>query len=388
MALTELGFKRPTYDEILEEQINRAKTLFGETIDTSELTALGKYIRINVADIDTLYQTLEGVYYARFPNSASGVSLDRLCPFAGITRNAATYARFKIKLTGTAGATIKAGFEVSNENQSVVFHLVDNANILSNGKVTTYVECNEAGKVGNITAASINTIVNPIADVSSVKGIELTASGKDRETDFELRKRFNLAVSGSGSGTIGAIKSAIMQISGVDDCIINENSTSSTVGNCSPYSFECVVAYDGTSNTKQSIAKAIFSKKPVGVSTSGTNSLSVTDNAGEEHTIKFSDVTVVYIQFVVEVNVRSYSSDVEQKIKENIIARTNTLGIGDNVYISKYWGCFELEGINGVASFALKKDEQAAVAPTNIEISDNEVARTSADRITIKTSKK
>ena len=125
MALTELGFERPTYDEILENQINRAKTLFGDTIDTSELTALGKYIRINVADIDTLYQTLEGVYYARFPNTASGVSLDRLCPFAGITRNAATYARHKVTLTGTAGATIEAGFEVSNENQSAVFHLID-----------------------------------------------------------------------------------------------------------------------------------------------------------------------------------------------------------------------------------------------------------------------
>ena len=55
MSLTEHGFERPSYNEILEAQINRAKTLFGETIDTGELTALGKYIRINVADIDNLY---------------------------------------------------------------------------------------------------------------------------------------------------------------------------------------------------------------------------------------------------------------------------------------------------------------------------------------------
>ena len=33
MALTELGFDRPMYDEILENQIARAKTLFGNDID-------------------------------------------------------------------------------------------------------------------------------------------------------------------------------------------------------------------------------------------------------------------------------------------------------------------------------------------------------------------
>ena len=77
--LTETGFYRPTYEELLEAQEMRAKELFGNDIDTSDLSVLGKYIRINVTDIDELYQTLEGVYNARFPNTSSGVSLERLC---------------------------------------------------------------------------------------------------------------------------------------------------------------------------------------------------------------------------------------------------------------------------------------------------------------------
>ena len=36
MALTELGYERPTYDDLLEAQIERAKLLFGEDIDTNE----------------------------------------------------------------------------------------------------------------------------------------------------------------------------------------------------------------------------------------------------------------------------------------------------------------------------------------------------------------
>ena len=82
MGLTELGFERPTYDDLLEAQIARAKELFGEDIDTNETTPLGKYIRLNVADLANAYEVLEDIYYARFPHTARGTSLDRLCPFS------------------------------------------------------------------------------------------------------------------------------------------------------------------------------------------------------------------------------------------------------------------------------------------------------------------
>ena len=35
MVLTDKGFQRPTYDDLLTRQENRAKTLFGEDIDAS-----------------------------------------------------------------------------------------------------------------------------------------------------------------------------------------------------------------------------------------------------------------------------------------------------------------------------------------------------------------
>lgn len=137
---------------------------------------------------------------------------------------------------------------------------MDNYTIADNGTVTAYVDCNEAGMAGNVTVGTINTIVNPLADVESITHIALTKQGEDRESDTNLRKRFNLAISGSGSGTSQAIKSAVMRVSGVDDCYINENTTDTTVGNCTPYSFECIVLYDGETTTKNLIAEAILAK--------------------------------------------------------------------------------------------------------------------------------
>ena len=378
MALTELGFERPTYDEILENQINRAKTLFGDTIDTSELTALGKYIRINVADIDTLYQTLEGVYYARFPNTASGVSLDRLCPFAGITRNAATYARHKVTLTGTAGATIEAGFEVSNENQSAVFHLIDDYVIGDSGTVTAYVDCNEAGTVGNITSASINTIVNPSADVESVSGVTLTSAGKNRESDTLLRTRFSQAVSGIGSGTMEAIKGAIMGVNGVDGCTIKENDTDSTIDGIPPHSFECFVLSNDLSVTHSLIGQAIFEKKPLGIKAFGEISVEVADKNGNIHTVSFTKT--IRKELYIEINLitnDSFPDNGEDIIKTNLVNFLAAFTNGETVYRSSLYNAINIDGVVSVESLKLSGTE------SNITCAANEVARVSPNNITI-----
>lgn len=383
MALTELGFERPTYDEILEQQINRAKVLFGDTIDTSELTALGKYIRINVADLDTLYQNLEGVYYARFPNTASGVSLDRLCPFAGITRNAATYARHQVTLTGTAGATIEAGFEVSNENQSVVFHLIDDYVIGEDGTVTAFVDCNETGTVGNIISTSINTIVNPSADVESVTGVTLTLAGEERESDTALRVRFNKAIAGTGSGTAEAIKGAIMRVNGVDGCTVVENSTGSTVNGIPPYSFECFVLSDETNATDQLIGRAIFNKKPIGITAYGSVSVDVEDESGNTHTVAFERTTRKDIYIKISLTKNNYFEDGgEDKIKSNLINYLSSFANGDDVYLSALYSCINITGVVNVSSLTLSIDGTTYSA-TNVMCSDSEVARSAADKISI-----
>lgn len=92
MPMTENGFRKLTYAEILEAQITRAKDLFGNDIDTSEKSVLGKYIRLNTSDFAEQEAALEAVYLARYIDTATGISLDRLTPFANIRRNGATQA--------------------------------------------------------------------------------------------------------------------------------------------------------------------------------------------------------------------------------------------------------------------------------------------------------
>lgn len=384
MALSELGFERPTYDEILEKQESRAKELFGENIDTSEITALGKLIRINVLDIDTLYQTLEGVYYARFPNTATGVSLDRLCPFAGITRNSATYARHEVFLTGAANETIEAGFEVSNETQSVIFHLTEDCTLGDEGTATAYVDCNIAGISGNIVSSTINTIVNPSAVVDSVKGVQLVTVARDKESDKDLRERFTLAIAGTGSNSAEAIKGAILRVNGVYGCVVVENATSETVDEIPPYSFVCFVHYDNTPATEQLIAEAIFSKKPLGIKTYGGVTKTVDDESGISHTIRFEKTTEknVWIKVALKRN-KYFPVDGEEQIKKNIINYIETLTNGETLYMSKLMTCIHIEGVEFIASVQFSLSNTSSFDRQAVSCSYNEIVRTANEKILV-----
>ena len=167
-VLTDKGFKRPTYDDLLENQIARAKNFFGDDIDTSELTALGKFMRINCHDVSKLYEELEHVYYARFPNTATGQSLDRLCVFAGITRNPPIRAIHTLKLIGDANTTVENGYLVGT-NDNITFYLINDTELDEHGEAVAEFECTEAGVIGNVKVGSIDKIINPDIYVNSIE---------------------------------------------------------------------------------------------------------------------------------------------------------------------------------------------------------------------------
>ena len=130
--LTDLGYRRRTYEEILNAKIEKARELFGEDINTEGNTALGKYIRINAYDQYNVEELAEKIYYSINPQTASGQSLDRVAWRVGMTRNVATPALYNVKVTGTAGAVVEYGFLVGTET-GLQFYNTDETVIGDNG---------------------------------------------------------------------------------------------------------------------------------------------------------------------------------------------------------------------------------------------------------------
>lgn len=379
MPLTDKGFNRQSYEEILEDITDKLKLLFGDDIDTSENSTFGKIISLLSYDSSNNQELAENVYLSRFPKSARGVSLDNACKILGISRNPATYAKHQVTITGEAGTLIEMGFLVSAGD--VVFHTMNNHTVSEDGTVTVEVECNEAGEIGNVPTGSIDTIVNPIAEVTSITHNMMIERGNNVETDESLRNRASQSQNSTGSGTLEAIRSAVLSVTGVESVYIEENDTNAMVSGLPPHSFRCNVLAPETASYE--IAEAIFSKKTVGIPTAGTVTETVIDAGGTPHDIKFSwtNKVNVYVKCEIEVN-SNYSEASESEIKNNLINKINSLTNGESLSATSLYSAVFVNGVTDVPVLKTSTDG-ITYSTLLIGVGQNSVIRIVPDNISI-----
>jgi uncharacterized phage protein gp47/JayE len=382
MPLTEKGFQRMTYDEILNLQIDRAKLLFGEDIDTSDQSVFGKILRLYCLDAAENQELAEGVYLSAYPNTASGVNLDRLLPFAGITRNPATYAQHTIEVSGTIGTAIEMGFLVSAGD--IVFHSVDSYAIGTDGKAVVTVECNESGVIGNVNIGSINAIVNPAAGIDSITHTAQTVVATDAESDYSVRLRFSQAFANSGSSTTDSLRGAILRVENVDSVLIEENATSTTSPNgLEPHTIRIFVYAPQTEEVKAAVANAIYSKKPIGIGMAGNVSVTVKDTGKQEHVMKWSwaQEVAIHVRCTITTN-SAYSAEAMQEIKDNIVQKISAYAMGQDVTATSLYAPIYVDGVEDVTSLTISKDGDT-FGTTAISISAHEIARVNPANIEV-----
>lgn len=358
MPLTETGFQRRTFDEILTAKIQKARELFGEDIDTSELTPLGKYIRINAYDQSLTEEEAENIYYSISPTTATGQSLDRACWRVGISRNPATAAEYVVTVIGDVGTEIPLGFLVGTES-GLNYYSVSEATIGDTGTVDIIVSCVEAGEVGNVAATDITKIINPVANITSVQGLKQTEVGEEVESDYALRIRYSAAREGLGSCSAAAIRAALMRVPTVESVSIATNETNEVDASGRPAnSFECFVA--GGEDYEDEIAATIFDKKPIGVKTYGSITKTVTDEGGYTHDVNFSHTSGVSVFVRITINTDSeYSDTSAQEIKNNLREQINNLAVGKSVIVSTlYAPIHAVSGVSEITELKLSDDEQ------------------------------
>ena len=89
-GLTDAGFIRPTYDDLLNGYINSFQTSFGTDVVTTEDSVVGMLVRILAYTDYTLWEATEGVYNSQTLDGAEGNYLDDLMSQRGIFRKSAT----------------------------------------------------------------------------------------------------------------------------------------------------------------------------------------------------------------------------------------------------------------------------------------------------------
>lgn len=385
-GVTERGFHRPTYVELLNAIEYKARELFGERANLTVRSPLGIFLRIFAWMLNILFSLMEDVYNSRFVDTAVGTSLYNLGRAIGLSLLPAQKASGYITFSGTAGTAIPTGFLVKTVAGYQYAVLVD-GRIGSDGTVILPVQAVGTGADYNADAGTVKEIVNPLDGVSSCVNASAMTGGRWRESDEEFRDRYYKSVDFAGGVNADAIAGEILQnVEGVYSAICYENDTDEEDAlGLPPHSFE-VVAYGGLD---EEVAKAIFRRKAGGIQTYGGKTISVVSLNGQSYSIHFSRPTTVpiYIKVYDLETDSNFPWDGESRIKDALISFIGGdvqggLPIGTDVLYMALPGA--ILSVPGVVDFSLSiGTSSSSLAVKNIAIGTREKAVTNTSSITI-----
>ena len=291
---------------------------------------------------------------------------------------------------------IPESYRTKIENETLKIYSLDNitpfacycSSLLKLEKIgsVSYFDCSENGSI-YVPVGDITKIVSQLSGWEEVYNQIEGDTGRDRETDIELRDRFNSSNRIAGASTSEAIKSNIKNdVPTVQSVRIYENKKNIEVDGMPAHSYECVV-YGGLD---QEVADAIYKYKPSGIETYGNVSKQVVDINGDATTIRFSRVSDVEIYVKVTVislnEEETLSESIETAIKTAVVNYGNSLEIGDDVLYQRFYGPI-FDGTSGLEQIkieiATKVEGEIEYGEKDIEILRTEKALFSLENVTV-----
>ena len=333
-GLTNTGFKPKRYADILLEKERRARELFGNDVNLSDSSPLGMLVRLNAWDEAAVWQQMEEVYLSAYVSSAEGVSLDRKCQDIGIMRQLATRATGTIQFSGADGTQIFEGFEV--QTATGIMFRTTSATTISGGLARAEIEAVVPGASGNVGAGAISRMVRPQAGVTGVTNLDPTSGGRDTETDAQLRARYHRSVSKPGGSSPSAIEAALLDIEGVLDAKVRQNTKMVTDPETGiPPKAIAPIVWGGD---PEEIVATLVRVKPGGIQCWGEDEVhEITDSRGVSHTIGFNrpDLVTVNVSATLTVDAAIFPPDGDAQVGAAIEGYLSGLALGEDVIYTR-----------------------------------------------------
>lgn len=450
-GVTAAGFSRPKIDEIRQYWLTEAEQRFGRTL-TGPSSAELQFVEMLSLASDTFWETLQQLYYAGYFPYAEDLQLDNVLALAGVGRLPRREATGEVTFftadpTGaTQPITIPRRTQVSTatveSEQSIPFittepavinigeDRVERVGVRALGPLETGPEFTAAdlGSQTNVAAGSITDLDTPIGGVGGDPPVtnplptggsgemlledDSTVSydfvtGRDRESDYQYRARYENSMAITGKATLRAIQSNIRNAG--DGTIVRSVSVDEQLpiidngdGTFSGRHVEPVVLLENDSvANRESVAQAILDSRSAGIESIGDVNVAGQRSDGSAYAtgLGFSLATRVPIYIDAEiVTLEDFPSDGVQRIKTNILAYIggvtpggadlNGSDIGHDVYRSRVAGCIADNNIPGIREIVGQVNIGTSSPPATtdqIVIADNEVARTDFSDVTITT---
>ncbi len=271
----------------------------GASFNLLPQTPEGQLVKRFAEQVADLWEFGEQAYNSKYPDTASGVSLDNARVLTNNFRIPATASvANNVTFTGTAGVTIPAGTQVSVQGSpGSIFQTVQDLVISGGGTVTGALVCTADGPV-IAPATKLSVIVTAVTGLTSVSNPTDAELGTLVETDAAFRIRSAQELNTSGTGTYSGLLQFVQKVANVSQVFLFINDTDVTdASGLLPHSVQLIVV----GGVDQDILNAIFAAKGAGIQTNGTVSGTVTDSQGTAHTVAFSRLTQLPIYMAVSI---------------------------------------------------------------------------------------
>jgi uncharacterized phage protein gp47/JayE len=384
MGLTETGFVRPIQTELADAMASDERGTISAQLDTQDAESVIGNLNNIVADrLALAYEVLEEAYNGMDPENATDDRLVALALLTGTTRRGPQQGSVTIMCNLEASTTFDAG--------DLVVHAADDPeNRWSNrDAVTTTTAGNYSvvflsevsGSEAVAPAATLTVIAEPIAGFNSATNAAAATSGTDTEAIEELRFRRESELSRGGAGTVDAIRADVLQVDGVIEVLVEENTTDSTVGALPPHSIR-VVVWDGDPGAAvdDDIAQAIYATAPAGIARAGAESgIATRDSDGTAVSVAFARAEV--LDLYLEVNIVSATGVSADDVKAALVAAVANR-VGADVVYHKLTAAVFIDGVDDFTALALGT-APSPVGTSNIVVGTTQIAQLSEDNILV-----
>ena len=204
---------------------------------------------------------------------------------------------------------------------------------------------------------------NPAFASGNALDLLLPAYGLTRaagETDASVRARIRRSLAGRSTGTADALLAAVKGAKGVRDARLYVNDTDST-DSIGISAHSIAVVTDGGNG--EAVAQAIFDKKPPGIGTWGSTTVTVPDAQGNGHPVSFTRNTdkMIVVYLFIRVLEGGNRDEIRNALKGPVADYINGLGLAAPLNIPQLYGA-AYNAKPEIAKTFIITDIQAAVS--------------------------
>lgn len=324
------GIHSPDFETLYQWLTDQYKTIYGDDLVLTPDTQDGQWIGILAQSFMDVINTSVAVYNSFNPGTALGDALDKNIRINGIFRKPSSYSTCDVKIVGQLGTRILNGSV--RDTLDRIWYLPAEVVIPIEGEIIVTATAEESG-AWRAQPNTLTTINTPTRGWQSVTNESSAAIGADAESDADLRRRQAISVALPSQSVLEGMLGACAAIPGVLRYRAYENDDSVPDENGIPPHTNCMVIEGGDA---QLIGEAIYNHKTVGSGTYGDTIVFIDDKYGNRTNIKFQRPKIKRLKFKISLTpfvgfADTYITD----IKNRLVQYINSLGIGNDVYITK-----------------------------------------------------